>query len=90
MEGGVLPGVELACHAKARRREERPDGGCVAEASPTGVEVDYERWIDFSAKAIRHGAEVAITRTDWNSAAFPGMVGVRRYTLFLQSPFEFA
>jgi hypothetical protein len=54
------------------------------------VEVDYERWIDFSAKAIRHGAEVAITRTDWNSAAFPGMVGVRRYTLFLQSPFEFA
>lgn len=30
------------------------------------------------------------TRTPWKSAAFSGLVGVRRYTLFLRSPFEFA
>ena len=30
------------------------------------------------------------TRTAWKSAAFLALVGVRRYTLFLRSPFEFA
>ena len=28
--------------------------------------------------------------TQWNSVAFHGLVGVRRYALFLQSPSEFA
>jgi hypothetical protein len=34
--------------------------------------------------------ECRATGTDWTTAAVSGMVGVRRYTLFLRSSSEFA